>query len=381
MSVDRQDSVDAWVFRQGTAEMAASDCTNRPLAAMEFGVKDIIDVAGMPTAYGVTFATRIADRDAWCVAALRAAGAIPVGKTHTTAFAFLDPAITRNPRDPSRTPGGSSAGSAAAVGAGHVPFALATQSYGSILRPAAYCGVVGYKPTWGRVPTVGVAPLSPSTDTIGIIARDVSIASRAAAALFPVDTASPASPRLGVALDYMSEIIDPCTRQAIQRAVARLCAHGVTVVGVQLPACIEETTPHLSLLQKYEAYAALGAWLKGKPVPTDFAAMLADGRQIKFSSYDAVRSWREAQRDQIAAIFDDIDALLIPAANLAPDRATTGDPTPLGPWTFFGLPTLALPIGADPATSLPFSMQIVAPSGADGGLLATSAIIEEALAS
>ena len=144
------DPFKAWVVRREPAD--ADGRSGLPLAGMQFGVKDIIDVAGFPTSYGVDFITTHPLADAWCVSALRAAGAVPIGKTHTTAFAFRDPAITRNPRDPSRSPGGSSAGSAAAVAAGDVPFALGTQTLGSVVRPAAYCGIVGYKPTWGRIP-------------------------------------------------------------------------------------------------------------------------------------------------------------------------------------------------------------------------------------
>ena len=136
--IEASRSLEAWSFITMTAVDAAVRAG--PLSGIPFGVKDTIDVAGMPTSFGLGKETRRARFDAWCVAALRAAGAVPLGKTQTTAYAYRDPAPTLNPLDPARTPGGSSSGSAAAVGAGHVPFALGTQTIGSVLRPAAYCG-------------------------------------------------------------------------------------------------------------------------------------------------------------------------------------------------------------------------------------------------
>lgn len=369
------DPFQAWVVR----ENLRAERSGLPLGGVKLGVKDIIDVAGFPTSYGVTFATTQPAHDAWCVAALRAAGAIPVGKTQTTPFAFRDPAPTFNPRDPARTPGGSSAGSAVAVATGDVPLALGTQTIGSVLRPAAYCGVVGYKPTWGRIPTAGVAPNAPSLDTIGFFARDVAIVRRAAETLLALDDPVPSSLRVGVALDYMQAIIEPGTRAAIERAVARLREGGLKVPSATVARAIEESLPHGKIVQTYEAWTALGAWLTGKPVPPYLAQMLIDGRAVDLATYHASRAWREAQRPRVAEIFRGCDALIVPAANLAPDRSTTGDPTPLAPWTFFGLPAIALPIGDDPATGLPFSMQVVAPFGADGRLLSVAARIQTIL--
>ncbi|MGH7715915.1 MAG: amidase family protein, partial [Vulcanimicrobiaceae bacterium] len=267
----------AWVV---CGDAPAQSRTDLPLGGLHFGVKDIIDVAGFPTAYGVDFLTTHPVVDAWCVSALRAAGAVPLGKTHTTALAFRDPAVTRNPRDPSRSPGGSSAGSAAAVAAGDVPFALGTQTLGSVERPAAYCGVVGYKPTWGRIPTVGMAPCAPSLDTIGILAADVSIARRAAEALFAVEDRASATPRIGLALGYMSQIIEAATRSAIERAVARLREGGMSIADATLPPSFEEAASYTSRLQAAETWMSSGAWLAGKPVPQWVAKVLVEGKAI-----------------------------------------------------------------------------------------------------
>jgi Asp-tRNA(Asn)/Glu-tRNA(Gln) amidotransferase A subunit family amidase len=369
----------SWVVRDDSPPSAQS-FAHLPLGGMHFGVKDIIDVAGFPTSYGVDFLTHQPVVDAWCVSALRAAGGIPIGKTHTTALAFRDPAVTRNPRDPARSPGGSSAGSAAAVGAGDVPFALGTQTLGSVERPAAYCGVVGYKPSWGRIPTVGMAPCAPSLDTIGIIAADVAIARRAAEALFSLEDRAPSSPRIGLALGYMTNIIEPETRSAIERAVARLRESGLSINDVALPASFEEAASYTARLQAAETWMSSGAWLAGKPVPEWVAKVLATGKAIDYAAYRSLRAWREAKRPEIAGIFNSVDAVIMPCANLAPEFGSTGDPTPLAPVTFFGLPAIAVPIGDDAATKLPFSMQIVAPAGADGRLLEIAARVEQGLA-
>jgi len=369
----------SWVVRD-EAPPAAESFAHLPLGGMHFGVKDIIDVAGFPTSYGVDFLTTHPVVDAWCVSALRAAGGIPIGKTHTTALAFRDPAVTRNPRDPARSPGGSSAGSAAAVAAGDVPFALGTQTLGSVERPAAYCGVVGYKPTWGRVPTVGMAPCAPSLDTIGIIAADVTVTRRVAEALFALDGVVPAAPRIGLALGYMDNIIEPATRSAIERAVARLRESGLSVNDIALPASFEEAATYTARLQAAETWMSSGRWLSGKPVPQWVAKVLADGKAIDNATYRSLRSWRESKRPEIANMFASVDAVIMPCANLAPQFGSTGDPTPLAPVTFFGLPAIAVPIANDAATNLPYSMQIVAPAGADGRLLEIAARIEQGLA-
>lgn len=372
------DPYKAWVLRDESAKSDPS--SGLPLAGVLFGVKDIIDVAGMPTRYGVDFLTFNPQVDAWCVSALRAAGAAVAGKTHTTAFAFRDPAITRNPRDPARSPGGSSAGSAAAVAAGDVPFALGTQTLGSVLRPSAFCGIVGYKPTWGRIPTVGVAPCAPSLDTVGILARDVTTARRAAEAMIALDDRAAKVPRLGLALGYMSNAIEPQTRTAIERAVARLRESGLEIGDITLPSAVELCVPKANRFQSAETWMGSGAWLRGKPLPEWVGKIMDSGSKTSLSEYREIRSWRETERASIAAIFERIDAAIMPCANLAPEFGSTGDPSPLTPWTFFGLPAIAVPIGNDPATKLPFSMQIVAPEGADGRLLDIAARIESALA-
>jgi Asp-tRNA(Asn)/Glu-tRNA(Gln) amidotransferase A subunit family amidase len=287
-----------------------------PLAGIPFGVKDVIDVRGMPTRCGLDSYEEWPAVDAWCVAAVRAAGGVPVGKTRTTALAFLDPAPTRNPFDASRTPGGSSSGSAAAVAAGHVPFAFGTQTIGSVTRPAAYCGVVGYKPTY-----------------------------------FP--------PRVG---------------EALEACAARLAAAGATVERIALPATVNEAPQRASIILEYEAAAALAPLLVHNPPPR-VAEMIRRGATIERESYLAALAWREASRPEVESIIERYDAVLLPVADAAPSRETTGDAIPSSPWTFWGLPALSFPSGAK-VGALPIGAMLVAPRRADAQLLAVARWIE-----
>ena len=179
-SLRRIDAVEsrlqAWVEVDRSAKAAA----NGPLAGVPIGIKDIFDVAGLPTRYGAaSFAHQTPTADSVAVVRLRAAGAAILGKTHTTQFAYMDPAPTRNPWSLDHTPGGSSSGSAAAVAAGMVPLAIGSQTVGSVLRPAAYCGIVGFKPTFGRISNTGVGHLAPSFDHVGTLTRTVADAALA----------------------------------------------------------------------------------------------------------------------------------------------------------------------------------------------------------
>ncbi|HLF72344.1 MAG TPA: amidase, partial [Dehalococcoidia bacterium] len=197
----------AWVEVDADgARAAAKQGVTGPLGGLTVGVKDIIDVAGLPTRLGAgAFAHYTPERDATAVARLRAAGAIILGKTHTTEFAFLDPAPTRNPWNLQHTPGGSSSGSAAAVGAGMAPLALGSQTVGSVIRPAAYCGVVGLKPTFGLISYAGTNALAPSFDHIGVLCRSVTDAALALGVLAGHDDADPHSIDAPVA-DYLGAL-------------------------------------------------------------------------------------------------------------------------------------------------------------------------------
>ncbi|MDB5040430.1 MAG: amidase [Candidatus Eremiobacteraeota bacterium] len=371
------DPLQAWTFVDAAA--ADAPAADGPLSGMPFGVKDIIDVRAMPIACGLARTPRVSEFDAWCVAVLRAAGAVPVGKTHTTPCAHRDPAPTYNPLDAERTPGGSSAGSAAAVAAGHVPFALGTQTIGSVLRPAAYCGVVGFKPSYGRIPTTGVAPFAPSLDHVGIIALDVATAERVArCAISGLDQMPPrGSFRLAVADAVWSEERAPQTREAVRRALDVLRQHGIAGVPRPMPVEVAASLKDAHLVNAFEAHAVLAPLLAGE-LPPELALLLRRGAAIERDEYAAALARREAARPRIDAFLAGYDAVIVPCADAAPPRATTGDGSPFGPWSYFGTPAISIPIpGTRPAA---LSLQAVAPNGHDAGLLAAAAAIETVLA-
>lgn len=365
----------AWAY---VAPAPAGAPAEGPLAGLPCGVKDVIDVAGMPTGFGLRREYRPAPLDAWCVALLRSAGAVPVGKTRTTAHAYLDPAPTVNPLDPVRTPGGSSAGSAAAVAAGHVPFALGTQTIGSVLRPAAYCGVVGFKPSYGRIPTAGVAPLAPSLDHVGIIARDVALAQRVAAALLPASPASPAGAlRLAAAETLFAAPADVQTVAAVRTALERLRANGISLSETTLPAAVTGSKADAEIILGYEAHAVLAPLLEHS-LPAQLRGLLQRGATIPRDAYRDALARREAARAAVEDSLGRYDAIVVPCGNAAPPRSTTGDATPFAPWSFFGAPAISIPIpGTRPAA---LSLQLVAHPGSDARLLAAAAAVEAALA-
>jgi aspartyl-tRNA(Asn)/glutamyl-tRNA(Gln) amidotransferase subunit A len=356
----------AWVYR----DEAPAAGTAGPLAGMRFGVKDNIDVLGMPTGYGLLDRpARVAALDAWCVAALRAAGAVPLGKTHSTALASKDPAITRNPVIAGRTPGGSSAGSAAAVAAGHVPFALGTQTQGSVNRPAAFCGVVGYKPTYGLIPTGGVAPFAPSFDTVGIIAESVATAARIAEVLLPISLAyafdGPMA--LGWAPATFAERFTPATRAALDAFVETLDPARFTVRPARF-AGIEGMREVTTTIMGYEAHATLAPFRSAGPLPPGIDEFLASGASVAYAAYRSAQTERAQRRRDALRAMDQFDAVLIPIADEPPAPETTGDPLPQAAWTAWGMPSLALPIGRL-SSGAPVSIGIVAPPGNDAIVL------------
>jgi Asp-tRNA(Asn)/Glu-tRNA(Gln) amidotransferase A subunit family amidase len=364
------DELEAWAFVDRAAAKAAQGAG--PLAGLPFGVKDVIEVAGMPIGFGVRREPRVSELDAWCVAALRAAG-----KTHTTAYAHRDPAPTYNPLDRDRTPGGSSSGSAAAVAAEHVPFALGTQTIGSVLRPAAYCGVVGFKPTHGRVATAGVLAQAPSLDHVGVIAADVAIATHVARVWIPeLSDMEIATPRLALAQSVWDERYAPETRDAVRGAVDALQRDGIVIEARAVPVELAAGLEDAHVVNAYEAFAALAPLLTTE-LPPEVRGIIERGATTTRDAYLAALARREAARPRIDAFLGDFDAVIVPCGDAAPPRLTTGDGSAFGPWTFFGTPAIAIPIpGTAPAA---LALQLVAPRGNDGRLLAVASRVEAAL--
>ena len=358
-----------------------------PLGGIGVGVKDIIATKDMPTAMGSPiFASHRPADDATCIARLRAAGGFVFGKTTTTPFAFMDPSKTRNPWDPAHTPGGSSAGSAAAVAAGHVAAAIGTQTNGSVVRPAAYCGVVGFKPTLDAIPFAGAHVFSPTLDTIGTFTRNVADAARLASVLADpgriaaVTSALPRTPRFLYIGDFPWTQLDCDADAVVESAVTQLRTR-TEVVPRDVPPLWRETHHVHRTIMLFEAAQALRPLQERERARMTAAlnAALDEGAAIGETDYrDAM-----ASRERAIAFFTDwvsgFDAILAPSApGPAPwSLATTGDPSCCTLWSLLGFPALNLPVGF--AQRLPMGLQLAAPRGCDDRLLAVAAWCEARL--
>jgi Asp-tRNA(Asn)/Glu-tRNA(Gln) amidotransferase A subunit family amidase len=331
---EREAEVRAWVEINPQPPTA-----DGPLRAIAFGAKDIFETAGLATEYGSPlFAGRKGSVDAVLVALLRSRGAILLGKTQTTAFASFDPAPTRNPRAPVHTPGGSSAGSAAAVAAGMVPFAIGTQTLGSVIRPASYCGVCGFKPTFGRIPFDGALPFAPSLDTVGFFARSAREMQWLWEQLGCGDGRQFETPRVGTWDRPPAEVVKAA--YTINR--------------------YEGARTHRELYLEH-----------GDRIGVRLAALLREGLATRESDYRGALALVASVREEV---FDAYDVVLSPAATgPAPEGfAGTGDPAMNAPWTAFGAPVVTIPRPVFP----PVGLQIAAAPGADSALLAYAAALE-----
>jgi aspartyl-tRNA(Asn)/glutamyl-tRNA(Gln) amidotransferase subunit A len=355
-----------------------------PLHGVPIGVKDIIDVAGLPTTAGArSFAHTRPTRDATCVARLRAAGAIVLGKTHTTQFAYRDPAPTTNAWNAGHTPGGSSSGSAAAVAAREVPVALGSQTVGSILRPAAYNGVVGLKGTNGLVPLEGVVPLGYSLDHIGPLARSVDdcalvLGVMAGRSLTPEAIEAP---RLAVARELFVRA-DTDLRKHLEAAVEGLARAGARVEEVRLPASFAELAEAALVILEVEAatYHAPTFAKHAGEYGAGMAEMLARGLKRAGVDYVAASRTRARVRDDVSPLLAQHDALLSPTAPAPAPQGLgwTGDASLCQPWSTLGAPSISLPSGLS-AAGLPFALQLVQAPGADTRLLGAALWCERAL--
>ncbi len=365
------------------AAFARPDAAKGPLSGIATGVKDVLDVAGLPTRNGSRACDGAgpAQADAPVVAALRAGGADILGKTVTTEFAFIDPTDCRNPHDLTRTPGGSSSGSGAAVGAGVLDLAVGTQTAGSLCRPAAYCGAVGLKPGIGVLPTEGMTPLAPSFDAPGFIARDV----QTAAAAFAACTDSALSARLANGLRLGRALLDPDAPMS-DAALSALAEAAEALQGLSLSLTHAATglsfaaivADHRTVMLA-EAAAAHGHLLQTAPdrLRPRFAAALAEGRTLDRAEIAAARQRLAAARDRFWDEMDGFDLLLAPPV---PDGAPsldagTGYQNLLTPWTVFAGPLLALPWGLD-ALGRPRSVMLAARPGQEALVLAAGAALE-----
>jgi Asp-tRNA(Asn)/Glu-tRNA(Gln) amidotransferase A subunit family amidase len=360
-----------------------------PLHGIPVAVKDIFDTEDMPTECGSPqLAGRRPSRDSQVVARLRAAGAVIIGKTVTTEFAYFHPGKTRNPHDLNRTPGGSSSGSAAAVAAGMVPLAIGSQTNGSVVRPATFCGVFGFKPSHGLVGRSGALMLSRTLDHVGGFARSLDDMALLMDAIAGYDAGDPDSrryaapafrqtlqepppitPRFAFVRTPMWDRADPATRDAIE-ALAR----DVEADEVDLPAGAEEGWEAQRVVMAVEMAANLGDYVERGEVSPQFRDLIAEGRSVTATQYLA--AVRDARRhaQSLTEIFEQIaDAILTPSAKgPAPDLSSTGDPVFCTFWTLTGLPALNVPLLTSPE-GLPVGVQLIGAGGRDARLLRTAA--------
>jgi amidase len=317
----------------------------------------------------------------------RAAGAIVLGKTVSTEFAYFTPGKTTNPHNPGHTPGGSSSGSAAAVGAGMAPLAFGTQTAGSILRPAAYCGVVGYKPSFGLVPRAGVKALADNLDTVGCLARSVEDAAFFIGLLTDRralrEVTAPLPPRIGFCRTAMWDDAEPATAGALDRARAALLAAGARVDDVAVPDSQRGLVAAHDTVMSYEMTRALAdeRIRHGTEISPRLAQLFDHGMTIGADAFDAALAEAAEARHGLADFFGDCAAILVPAA---PGEAPaglgyTGNPVFNRTWTLLGTPTVTIPAGNGPG-GLPVGVQLVGRIGDDARLLSCALFAERALA-
>ncbi len=363
------DALDAWQ-RAGR--------TLGPLHGVPVGLKDIIDVAGMPTAFGTSAVNaRLPQVPSAIAEKLNAAGAIIMGKTVTTELAFMHPGPTRNPLDTGHTPGGSSSGSAAAVAAGMVPLAVGTQTGGSVIRPASYCGIIGYKPSFGRISRRGVQTQSPSLDTIGVFSRDIRDAALLVDTLSDTDRSDTAldpavQPVLSLALVRLPGVAeDHYTR--LRDSLSTLPKDQVQIAEVALPdlfskvAGLRELINFVEMAHHYEWVMQDGR----SGVSDTLREAIAKGQSAKAVHYAAALTEMSRARRRLADAFDGYDAILSTAtAGLAPEGLeSTGTAICNGIWTFTGAPSITLPMAATSRSRLRHGLQITCLEGHDAHAL------------
>ena len=349
-----------------------------PLHGVPFVIKDIIDTDDMPTGWGSgMYAGRHPDRNAACVQAFLDAGAIPIGKTVTTEFAYFRPGKTANPANPAHTPGGSSSGSAAAVADFMAPLGFGSQTAASLIRPAAYCGVYGFKPTTGSYDLTGVMGLSQSLDTLGVLARDPRDLILADAVLRGIDLPPPvdfdeALPRISLMRgpywqDGTVEMRDTCTR-----ALSALAATGADTGEAVHPPVFAKLTQAQITVMGYEAARLRDTeYAAGVPdISPQFHDLITAGLKVSDDDYLAALALRDRAAAMLDQMFHDTDALLVPSApGPAPaGLAATGDPLYSRMWNLLQVPSIALPFGTD-RNGLPLGIQLIGRKGEDARLL------------
>ena len=398
--VDEQ--VQAWTFLDpdyALAQARAADAwrsegrATGPLHGVPVGIKDIFDTADMPTENGsVLYSGRTPSRDATAVSMLRAAGAVIMGKTVTTEFAYFSPGKTRNPHNPEHTPGGSSSGSAAAVAAGMVPLALGSQTNGSTIRPAAYCGVIGFKPTHGLISRQGILTLSRTLDHVGLFARTIEDIALLAEQLVGYDERDldtrpraripfvavaaeepPLPPMFAFVKTPYWERVDEDTKEGFAELIEQL---GEQVEEIELlPSAIDAWGLHRTIMEAEMAANLVREWDKGRDrLSEQLRVLLERGRNVRAIDYQRALSRIAPIHEGFVELFEQrYDAILTLAATGAAPRglSSTGDPVFCTLWTLCGMPAISLPLLHN-ASGLPLGVQLVGPRNGDARLLRTA---------
>jgi Asp-tRNA(Asn)/Glu-tRNA(Gln) amidotransferase A subunit family amidase len=386
----REPEVHAWAYVDPERALAEARERDRetprsPLHGVPVGIKDVIDTADMPTEYNSPiYRGHRPKTDAACVAQLRRAGCVILGKTVTTEFANNHPGATRNPHNLQHTPGGSSSGSAAAVADGMVPLALGTQTGGSVIRPAAYCGVAACKPSFGSINRAGLKFVSESLDTIGMFGRDLAglILAQHVLTGRALPEQQSGKPRVGLCRTPRWRDADDATQTNLERAAQALAKAGARVSDFELPAGSQALFDRHAAVMGFESARALG-WEQtnfADQISATLKPRLEAGWRVKREEYDEVRGIARACRARLAEMLRDFDFLLTPSApSGAPaGLASTGDPVFNRAWTLFGVPCVTLPFGAAP-NGLPLGVQLVGAFDADMRLLAWAQWAEKSL--
>ena len=357
--------------------------SHRPLYGLPFAVKDVIDTSTYPTSYGSPiYVGHMPHRDASCVALAREHGGVLLGKVATCEFATQTPSNTRNPLDTRRTPGGSSSGSAAAVADFMAPFAFGTQTTGSTIRPAVYCGIVGTKPSYGFINNAGLKPLSPEQDTITLFTREVE---DAACVLYGLHGARhrplPAIiPHIGVLRSSQWEHARPETVEAIEKMLSRMAKAGATVTEMRMPAELEAMVEIQGRISAYEARHSLvhERLLHHDQLSSRLQGRLAQEQETSPDEYFSFKQRARAARRLAAEWFQQVDVLLYPAAEGEAELGLmeTGSPRYGALWTLLHLPCVSQPIAVGPS-GMPLGAQFIGAYGDDFRVLAAARFMSE----
>ena len=387
----REDEIGAFATLDLDGARKAAEAPNlgsKPLMGMPVALKDIFDTADLPTEYGSKiYAGYRPKMDASLVAMIRRNGGTLIGKTVTTEFAHMDPGKTKNPINPAHTPGGSSSGSAAGVAAGFFPIATGSQTGGSIVRPAAYCGIAGFKPSYRLLPTVGMKCVSWHLDTAGLFASSVADVAFAAAAItgrdLRVDPARPASPRIAVLRDQPWPAASNDMLAALDRAARAAAAGMARVKDIRLtPVLAGAFRAHTTIVNYEGARALASEYERGKEqLAKGVLELIEAGWATSHAAYDDARRTASQARRALSDLMADIDVILSPSAPGAAPKGlgSTGSSTFNRLWTLMGTPCVNIPGLADP-NGMPLGVQVIGRFGADKATLEAALFVESAIA-